>query len=86
MRGLVNLTTPFQFCLTADPASMAVLVWTMLLTVAAGLVAAALTVQAAAARRLNRAGRSQADSTGSARPSRPTGYSGSARPSSSSNT
>lgn len=44
--GGALLAGAFAVCLWADPATMAVLVWTTILTIAAGLVAAALTVHA----------------------------------------
>lgn len=44
--GGALLAGAFAACLSADPATMAVLVWTTLLTIAAGLVALALTAQA----------------------------------------
>jgi RsiW-degrading membrane proteinase PrsW (M82 family) len=40
------LAAAFVACLAADPPTMAVLVWTTLLTIAAGLVAAAVTIRA----------------------------------------
>lgn len=40
------LAAAFVACLAADPPTMAVLVWTTMLTIAAGLVAAAVTVKA----------------------------------------
>ena len=42
--GLIALA--FQLCAVADPISMAALVWPMLLTLAAGSVAAMLTIHA----------------------------------------
>lgn len=48
--GVVLLAVALWLCALADPPSMAVLVWTMLLTIAAGVVAAAMTLQARLAR------------------------------------
>lgn len=45
--GTVLLAGAFVACLAADPLTMAVLVWTTMLTVAAGLVAVAVTTHAA---------------------------------------
>jgi hypothetical protein len=45
LAGGTLLAGAFAACLAADPVTMAVLVWTTLLTIAAGLVAAAATVQ-----------------------------------------
>lgn len=44
--GSVLLARSFALCATADPILMAVLVWPMLLMVAAGVIAAALTLHA----------------------------------------
>jgi hypothetical protein len=44
--GAVLLAASFVLCATANPVSMAALVWPMMLTVAAASVAAGLTVQA----------------------------------------
>lgn len=44
--GGALLAGAFAACLAADPPTMAVLVWTTMLTIAAGLVAAAVTVRA----------------------------------------
>jgi len=44
--GGTLLASAFVACLAADPLTMAVLIWTTMLTIAAGLVAAAITVQA----------------------------------------
>lgn len=51
LAGAALLGLSFAFCAAADPASMAVLVWTMLLTVGAALVVGALTLSARATRR-----------------------------------
>ncbi|MGA0608424.1 DUF3325 family protein [Phenylobacterium sp. VNQ135] len=40
------IAAAFAACLAADPPTMAVLVWATMLTIAAGLVAAAVTVKA----------------------------------------
>jgi hypothetical protein len=45
--GGILLAAAFAACLAADPPTMAVLVWTTMLTVAAGLVAVGVTVKAA---------------------------------------
>lgn len=44
--GGTLMASAFAACLAADPPTMAVLVWTTMLTIAAGLVAAAVTLQA----------------------------------------
>jgi hypothetical protein len=44
--GGILLASAFVACLAADPLTMAVLIWTTMLTIAAGLVAAAITVRA----------------------------------------
>jgi len=49
--GAALLVVALLLCATADPVSMAVVVWTMLLTVSAATVAALLTLQAELARR-----------------------------------
>ena len=46
LAGAGMLGASFFLCTLADPVSMAALVWPMLLTVAAAIVAAGLTVQA----------------------------------------
>jgi hypothetical protein len=50
LAGALLLGASFFLCTLADPVSMAALVWPMLLTVAAAIVAAGLTLQARAAR------------------------------------
>jgi hypothetical protein len=49
--GAGLLALAFLLCAAADPISMAILVWTMLLTAGAVLVTALLTLQARSARR-----------------------------------
>lgn len=44
--GGTLLASALAACLAADPPTMAVLVWTTMLTIAAGLIAAAVTVRA----------------------------------------
>ena len=44
--GMVLLATSFLLCALADPVSMAVLVWPMLIGLAAATIATLLTVQA----------------------------------------
>jgi hypothetical protein len=44
--GGILLASAFVACLAADPLTMAVLIWTTMLTIAALLIAAAVTVQA----------------------------------------
>lgn len=51
LAGGLLLTGSFLLCATANPVSMAALVWPMMLTVAAAIVAAGLTVQAQRGRR-----------------------------------
>lgn len=51
LAGMALLAASFALCATANPVSMAALVWPMMLTVAAAVVAAGLTVQAQRARR-----------------------------------
>jgi hypothetical protein len=61
LAGAALLVASFLLCATANPVSMAALVWPMLLTVAAAIVATVLTVLAQGARRraARRAGRSR---------------------------
>lgn len=49
--GAFLLAASFLLCTVADPVSMAALVWPMLLTVSAAIVAGGLSLQAQAARR-----------------------------------
>ncbi|HEY6817490.1 MAG TPA: DUF3325 family protein [Croceibacterium sp.] len=49
--GALLLAASFGLCATANPVSMAALVWPMMLTLAAAIVAAALTARAQRARR-----------------------------------
>lgn len=51
LAGAALLAASFALCATANPVSMAALVWPMMLTVAAAIVAAGLTVQAQRRRR-----------------------------------
>lgn len=44
--GGILFAAAFWLCATANPVSMAILVWTMLLTVSAALIAALLTLRA----------------------------------------